>query len=81
MQVFVYRTTDIDRVVRELSARGLVFTPEKHGLGPEHFSAPWRDALIEVYPSAGERECDRCAGVAPTRPLTVCRECLDDVLT
>ena len=81
MPVFVYRTRDVYNAVRELSARGLVFKPEKHGSGPDHFSAPWRDALVEVYPSDGERSCDRCAGVAPTRPLTVCRECLDDILS
>jgi hypothetical protein len=79
--IYVFRTTDVARVARELQARGFVVTPEKHGSGPAHYSIALDGALLEIYPTVLERPCDRCAGqVVDGRPASVCQRCMDELL-
>ena len=81
MLIYVFRTTDVAQVARELMDRGFTLTPEKHGTGPGHYSITLERALIEIYPTVRERPCDRCAGqVVDGRPATVCRKCLEGLL-
>ena len=81
MFIYVHRTSQMAEIVRTLMERGLTMTREKHGHGPEHFSTSVGGALVEIYPPAGERPCEQCAGcIVEDRPSDVCRTCLEKIL-
>ena len=61
--VYVFRTADVAGVASELTDRGFILMPERHGSGPQHYSITLEGALVEIYPAVGERASD----VAPEK--------------
>lgn len=49
--LIVLRTMDVDRLRVFLEAFGLEFQAEKHGDGPEHWSASSGDNVLDLYPA------------------------------
>ncbi|MFT3765666.1 MAG: VOC family protein [Minicystis sp.] len=58
VSLVVLRCNDVATTRRFYEALGLVFSTEKHGSGPEHFSCRIGDTVVELYPAP--------AGAAPT---------------
>ena len=56
LNLVVLRSPQLDAVKGFYQAVGLCFVPEKHGRGPDHFSARSGDVVIELYPSGKEAE-------------------------
>ncbi len=52
LSLIVLRVSDIKRSVALYSALGLTFNREKHGTGPEHFSAWVGETVFELYPAS-----------------------------
>jgi len=55
LSLVVLRAEDVERARRFYEALGATFAAERHGAGPEHYAAPWGDAVLEIYPAATER--------------------------
>jgi predicted enzyme related to lactoylglutathione lyase len=55
LSLLVVYTLDLDAAVRFYSALGLPLKPEKHGRGPEHFSAKLAGIVLELYPCTAAR--------------------------
>ena len=54
--LLVLRSPDIHRAARFYRALGLLFTTERHGTGPEHYSSNVNGFVFELYPLAADRE-------------------------
>jgi lactoylglutathione lyase len=50
LNLLVIPAVDLQRSIVFYEAIGLEFTPEKHGNGPEHFSADLNGIVFEIYP-------------------------------
>jgi lactoylglutathione lyase len=51
LNLLVLKSADVSRLLAFYSALGITFTEEKHGNGPEHFSAQLGDMVFELYPA------------------------------
>ena len=58
LRLLVLKTPQVDRVVRFYEALGFAFVAERHGSGPEHYSAGLGDGIIEIYPLPDKQEVD-----------------------
>lgn len=54
VNLLVLRSPDIHRAAPFYRALGLPLTPERHGGGPEHYSANVNGFVFELYPLANE---------------------------
>ena len=52
---WVLYVSDLEESYRFYSSLGLNLVPEKHGLGPKHYSLTMGDLIFEIYP-AGEKK-------------------------
>jgi len=50
LNLLVLKSANIEALREFYEGLGLVFTAEKHGRGPAHFSATIGTALLELYP-------------------------------
>ena len=50
LNLVVLRCRDIDRAMAFYSKLGMRFTKERHGTGPEHYSAELKGIVFELYP-------------------------------
>lgn len=50
LNLFVIRSTDIQKSVGFYSLLGLVFVQEKHGSGPMHYASTLGATTFEIYP-------------------------------
>ena len=48
--LLVLWSPDVHRAVRFYRALGLLFMPERHGTGPEHYSSSVNGFVFELYP-------------------------------
>lgn len=53
--LLVLRSPDIHRAAAFYQALGLLFTPERHGDGPEHYSSSVNGFVFELYPLGAGR--------------------------
>jgi lactoylglutathione lyase len=51
LSLMVLRCRDIEQSRNFYQALGLVFTEEKHGIGPLHYSAQLGPTVLELYPA------------------------------
>lgn len=56
LNLVVLRSDRLEVLKRFYEAIGLAFVPEKHGRGPDHFSASMGGLVLELYPSGKEIE-------------------------
>lgn len=56
LNLIVLRSPRLDALKLFYEAIGLRFVPEKHGRGPDHFSATSGAVLLELYPSGKEAD-------------------------
>jgi catechol 2,3-dioxygenase-like lactoylglutathione lyase family enzyme len=61
LNLVVISSANMQRSVAFYEGLGLKLTPEKHGTGPEHFSAELDGVVFEIYPQAA---LDRATGPA-----------------
>jgi len=54
LNLVVLRSPDIDKAKDLYSKLGLVFTRDRHGSGPEHYSAELAGTVFELYPQNAE---------------------------
>jgi hypothetical protein len=50
VNVLVIKTERVEDVKAHFEAMGLVFVPEKHGAGPDHFACQIGERVLEIYP-------------------------------
>ena len=48
--LLVLKSRQLEKLLAFYSALGLEFVDEKHGNGPQHFSAKLKDVILELYP-------------------------------
>ena len=75
LKLLVLRSHQLDVVRSFYEAVGLIFAPEKHGRGPDHFSATLGDLVLELYPSGKEAEAGdlRLGFHVPDLPSAIAR--------
>lgn len=56
INLIVIRVSDIERSACLYRALGLALTREKHGTGPEHYSADLEGTIFELYPQSTDQE-------------------------
>ena len=56
LNLVVLRSPELSAVKAFYEAIGLSFVPEKHGRGPDHFSATSGDVVVELYPSGKDTD-------------------------
>lgn len=81
LSLLVLRCADLAASLRFYERLGLVLTAERHGDGPEHFSAPLGNGvLLELYPGRAEMgPADAVTiGVAVDDPEVVLARCIVD---
>ncbi len=66
LSLIVLRAVDLDHTLAFYTALDLEFTPEQHGSGPLHYSAPLGTAIIEIYPGQPGTAPDRRTAGAVT---------------
>ena len=59
LNLLVLRSLDMSTAVSFYQLLGLVFKPEKHGTGPEHYSSQIGEVVLEIYPASTETDVDR----------------------
>ena len=76
LTLVVLRSPDIDRLKAFYEALGLALTAERHGNGPDHYSATLGSTIIEFYPGNGQVEKGSqgtCDSVSSWMTSTTCR--------
>lgn len=66
-EVYVIKTTEVDRTLAFFQSLGLSFVQEQHGDGPEHYACEMDGQVFEIYPAkfaAGFPAQGRFHGVA-----------------
>lgn len=62
LSLVVIRTADVARSIASYGALGVEFTPERHGNGPEHYSAALNGevlaTVLEIYPASAQRPAE-----------------------
>ena len=56
LSLLVLRSPDLDRLKSFYTALGLRLTAERHGNGPDHYSATLGATVLELYPGDGQVE-------------------------
>jgi lactoylglutathione lyase len=51
MQIFVIRSTEMDRTKAFFEQLGLTLVEEKHGSGPTHWACEQNGVVFEIYPA------------------------------
>ena len=59
INLIVIRVFDIERSACFYQALGLALTREKHGSGPEHYSADLEGTTLELYPRSDQEDTSR----------------------
>lgn len=58
LKLIVLRTNRPEALREFYSRLGFEFVTEQHGRGPQHYSAPLGDGIIEIYPLSDDAEAD-----------------------